>query len=88
MKITTTVTSTDKLFILIVILVLVLFLTIDIIRVHYNSTPIFCISGGMYLDGGTRVYIGLGYKIIDYNKLDGYDGYKVGTWLLDYDNSL
>lgn len=88
MKITTKLTTSDKLFVLIIILLFILFITVDIVRVHYNSVPIFCITSGTYLDGGTKVYIGLGYKIIDYNKLDGYDGYKVGTWLLNYDVSL
>ena len=88
MNITTKLTTTDKLILLIVLLIFVLFISIDIIRVHNNLVPIFCITAGTHLDGGTKEYIGLGYKIIDYNKIDGYSGYKVGTWLLNYDKDI
>ena len=60
----------------------------DICRLEQNLEPIFCIQMGAYSDGGTKEYLGLGYKIIDYNKIDGYDGYKIGTWFMAYDNSL
>ena len=64
------------------------FLVTDICRVEQNLEPIFSIKMGAYSDGGTKEYLGLGYKIIDYNKMDGYDGYKIGTWFMSYDNSL
>ncbi len=63
-------------------------LSIDIYRLEQNLEPIFSIKMGAYSDGGTKEYLGLGYKIIDYNKLGGYDGYKIGTWFMSYDNSL
>ena len=63
-------------------------MSIDIYRLEQNLEPIFCIKIGAYSDGGTKEYLGLGYKIIDYNKLDGYDGYKIGTWFMFYDDSL
>ena len=46
----------------------------------------FCIPNpaGIYLDGGTIEYFGLGYKVIDFNRLSGYDEVKVGTWFMDY----
>ena len=71
-----------------VIIIFISVLSIDIYRLKQNLEPIFCIKIGAYSDGGTKEYLGLGYKIIDYNKLDGYDGYKVGTWFMSYDNSL
>ena len=72
----------------ILIVLIATFLTIDYLRLKNGNKPIFSISFGQYLDGGTKEYYGLFYKIIDYNILDGYDGIKVGTWFLRYDNSL
>lgn len=36
-----------------------------------NKSPIFAIRTAIYKDGGTKDYVGLGYKIRKYNKLDG-----------------
>lgn len=36
-----------------------------------DRPPNFSIQADTYKDGGTRVYLGLGYKVIDYNQLDG-----------------
>lgn len=33
--------------------------------------PNFSLLRDVYKDGGTKVYIGIGYKVIDYNQLDG-----------------
>ena len=70
------------------ILIVILMLVTDIFVLENGKQPIFSIRIGAYLDGGTTVYLGCGYKIIDYNKLDGYDGYKIGTWFMSYNNSL
>lgn len=44
--------------------------------VDYNMAlkdmpPIFAIRTQLYKDGGTSIYMGLGYQVIDYNQLDG-----------------
>lgn len=70
------------------VLIISLFAFIDIIMLESNKQPIFCIEMLIYTDGGTKEYFGIGYKIIDYNKLGGYKGYKIGTWFMNYDNSL
>ena len=81
--------SKVEIIVLLTILTLVLvFLLTDIIRLESGKEPIFCVSMGQYLDGGTKEYYGLGYKIIDYNILDGFEGYKVGTYFMKYDSSL
>jgi hypothetical protein len=36
-----------------------------------DQPPNFCILIDVYKDGGTKLYTGLGYKVIDYNQLDG-----------------
>lgn len=84
--------------ILIVIIVLLIFLvafgmisyTIDKKRADNGERPIFCIGNpaGMINDGGTIEYFGLGYKVIDYNKLNGYDKIHIGSWNMEYDISL
>ncbi len=36
------------------------------------------------MDGGTVEYLGLGYKVIDFNTISGYDDIKIGTWTMKY----
>lgn len=73
--------------VLILIFILgVVFFFIDYNRVKSQEKPIFCIQNpaGAILDGGTIEYFGLGYKVIDFNTLSGYDDIKIGTWFMDY----
>ena len=49
----------------IIIFTALLFLAIDCFRLTNNQKTIFSMSLGQYLDGGTKEYYGLGYKIID-----------------------
>lgn len=37
-----------------------------------DRPPNFSIQADTNKDGGTKVYLGLGYKVIDYNQLDGH----------------
>ncbi len=72
---------------LVIIVVLgIMFFIIDYNRVKNNETPIFCINTSTYRDGGSKEYLGLGYKVIDFNKLDGYDEMKIGTWFMNYND--
>ena len=68
----------------IVIVLGILFFIIDHTRVKNNQIPIFCIPVGLAMDGGTVEYLGLGYKVIDFNTLTGYDDIKIGTWNMKY----
>ena len=70
----------------IIIILGVIFFTIDYDRVKKQETPIFCIKTATFLDGGTTEYIGLGYKVIDFNKLNGYDEIKIGALFMDLDD--
>ena len=36
-----------------------------------DRPPNFSIQADTYKDGGTKVYLGLGYKVIDYNQMGG-----------------
>ena len=80
-----------KIFVIIVGIIIILaivFFTVDYNRVKRQEKPIFCISNpaGVYLDGGTIEYYGLGYKVIDFNRLGGYDEIKIGSWFMDYND--
>ena len=66
----------------------IVFFVVDYNRVQKQEKPIFCIknSAGTYMDGGTVEYFGLGYKVIDFNTLAGFDDIKIGTWSMDYND--
>ena len=71
----------------IVILVIIAMITTDYIRVaKYEKKPLFAIKTKTYKDGGTKVYTGLGYKVIDYNQLQGRRDIEIGTWSIKYNN--
>ena len=68
-----------------VLIVLMIMVTIDVISVsRYNSGPYFAIKTAHYKDGGTKVYTGLGYKVIKYNQIQGRRDTVIGSWALKY----
>lgn len=66
----------------------IVFFVVDYNRVQKQEKPIFCIKNpaGIMNDGGTIEYFGLGYKVIDFNTLAGFDDIKIGTWSMDYND--
>lgn len=69
-----------------VILISIIFFQVDYARVKRGKEPIFSIKIATYLDGGTTDYLGLGYKIINFNRLSGYDEIKIGIWSMQIDD--
>ncbi len=68
-----------------VLIILMIMVTIDVISVsRYNSGPYFAIKTAHYKDGGTKVYTGLGYKVIKYNQIQGRRDTVIGSWALKY----
>lgn len=63
-----------------------IFFSVDYSRVQRQETPIFCINYATANDGGTNEYLGLGYKVIDFNMLNGYDEIKIGSWFMKYED--
>jgi hypothetical protein len=59
------------LLILFVVLILISPFLVDYNRAKRDKPPIFAIRTNLYKDGGTSIYFGFGYKVIDYNQLDG-----------------
>ena len=56
-------------------------ITIDYVRVvKFGYTPLFAIRTLELKDGGTKEYIGLGYKVIDYNEIQGRRDIEIGFW--------
>lgn len=74
--------------IVVIFILWVIFFVIDYNRVKNKKSPIFCIcpSFMVYADGGTRQWIGLGYKVIEYH-VNGYDKIVIGDWSLHYDDN-
>ena len=67
------------------IIILIITTTIDIISVSkYGQGPYFAINTATYKDGGTKIYHGIGYKVIKYNQLQGRRDTEIGTWSLKY----
>lgn len=61
---------------------------IDAKKVAKGEAPQFCFKVEQINDGGTLIYTGLGYKVIDYHKANGYDKMKLGSWFLTYEEHL
>lgn len=68
---------------LIIITIILIFFAIDVYRLTIHKEPIFCINTITYRDGGSKEYLGIGYKIIKYNSNNRQD-FEVGTWFLKY----
>ena len=71
------------------ILVGVIFFTVDFFRAKNNQKPVFCLLQNELNDGGTKIYIGLGYKVIDYHQMQDnntyYNDVKIGFWNMKYE---
>ena len=72
----------------IIVILGIIFFVIDYNRVKKQEKPIFCIQNpaGVINDGGTIEYFGLGYKVIDFHTLAGFDDIKIGTWFMNYND--
>ena len=72
----------------VIIILGLVFFAIDYNRVQKQEKPLFCIQhpAGVIMDGGTVEYFGLGYKVIDFNRLNGYDEIKIGSWFMKYED--
>lgn len=70
---------------IIVILGLIFFM-VDYNKVKNNKSPIFCVLQAVANDGGTKIYLGLGYKVIDFHTSAGFDDIKIGSWSMQYED--
>lgn len=63
-----------------------IFRSIDKKRAEENKKPIFVIRTAIYKDGGSKEYMGIGYKVIVFNTLCGYKEVKFGSWQMNINN--
>ena len=70
----------------ILIVLAIAFFLVDASRAKNGEKPIFCMLKDEVNDGGTKIYLGLGYKVIHFHTLNGFNKVKIGTWLMDYDD--
>ena len=72
----------------IIVVLGIVFFTVDYNRVKNQKKPIFCIKSlaGGIMDGGTIEYFGLGYKVIDFHTVAGFDDIKIGNWFMKYND--
>jgi len=64
-----------------IIIIIIIMVTVDYIRVtKYGYTPVFAVKTLELKDGGTKEYTGLGYKVIDYNEIQGRRDIEIGLW--------
>lgn len=72
----------------IIVVLGIVFFTVDYNRVRNQKKPIFCIQNpaGGIMDGGTIEYFGLGYKVIDFHTIAGFDDIKIGSWFMKYND--
>lgn len=72
--------NTKILIIVLAILVTIIVLAlVDYNKVKSDNKPIFCFAQNKLDDGGTIEYIGLGYKIIAFHKIEGISSYYGGV---------
>ena len=72
--------------IFIVVIILIVMVVVDIVSVSkYEKGPFFAIKTTTYKDGGTKVYHGIGYKVIKYHQVQGRRDMEIGNWSLKYD---
>lgn len=69
-----------------ILLLGMLFFAVDSYRIKNNRPPIFAVQYNVFKDGGTTMYLGLGYKIIDYNIIDGNDKAYIGSYFMKYED--
>lgn len=72
----------------VVVILLSTMIIADYNYVIHNEKPIFCFIKNAYEDGGTIEYVGLGYKIIDYNALHGRQDIVLGSIFKRYDPQI
>lgn len=63
----------------------------DYFRARCDDIPIFAVKTATLKDGGTKIYYGIGYKVISYNQLPDFSGENnkddtvFGSWFLKYE---
>lgn len=75
-----------SIFLAILVVLIAVFFIVDYSKVKNQELPMFCIKSSVMEDGGTVEYYGLGYKVIDFNTIEGFDEIKIGSWFMKYND--
>lgn len=59
---------------------------VDLLRANSNQKPVFAWASEWANDGGTVIYTGLGYRVIDFDRLNGYNEVKLGPLTMEYED--
>lgn len=71
-----------------IIIIIIAMIVTDYVRVtKFEYTPIFAVKTLELKDGGTTEYMGLGYKVIDYNQIQGRRDIEMGLWNMKRNSS-
>lgn len=71
-----------------IIIVIIAMIVTDYVRVtKFEYTPLFAVKTLELKDGGTTEYMGLGYKVIDYNQIQGRRDIEMGLWNMKRNSS-
>lgn len=70
---------------LVIILIASILIITDVMLVSRTGKgPYFALKTKTYNDGGTKIYHGLGYKVIKYNQQEGRKDTVIGSWSIEY----
>ncbi len=71
-----------------IIIIIIAMIVTDYVRVtKFEYTPLFAVKTLELKDGGTTEYMGLGYKVIDYNQIQGRRDIEMGLWNMKRNSS-
>lgn len=70
--------------IIITIIISILIITDIVLVSRAGKGPYFALNTKTYNDGGTKVYYGLGYKVIKYDQEEGRKDTVIGNWKIKY----
>lgn len=67
------------------VLLIGILVTVDVVMVSkFEKGPFFAVQVKEYDDGGTKEYLGIGYKVIKYHQIVGRRDMEIGSWKLNY----
>ena len=76
-------------YIIICFILLLLLFTCDYLRIQHHNPPIFARFFTNFLDGGTKLYVGIGYYIYDFTE-ENYEitsGYQICPMFTSYNKA-
>lgn len=74
--------------IMVILIITTILVITDIMLIsRIGKGPYFALNTKTYHDGGTKVYYGIGYKVIKYNQEEGRKDTVIGNWNIEYNTT-